>query len=80
VLEAYASEIAVVKNEIKYALNNVGSWSKTRRIHSPKHLFPGRSYIMPEPWGVSLIIAPGIIHSTLHLHRSFPQSQEETVR
>jgi aldehyde dehydrogenase (NAD+) len=57
-LEAYASEIAVVKNEIKYALNNVGSWSKTRRIHSPKHLFPGKSYIMPEPWGVSLIIAP----------------------
>jgi aldehyde dehydrogenase (NAD+) len=57
-LEAYASEIAVVKNEIKYALSNVGSWSKTRGIHSPKHLFPSRSYIMPEPWGVSLIIAP----------------------
>ncbi len=58
VLEAYASEIAVVKNEIKHALNNVCSWTKARRIHSPKHLFPGKSYIMPEPWGVSLIIAP----------------------
>ena len=57
-VEAYASEIAVVVNEIRHVLRHIDSWSKNKRVHTPKHLFPSKSFIMPEPYGISLIIAP----------------------
>jgi aldehyde dehydrogenase (NAD+) len=57
-VEAYASEIAVVRNEIGHVLRNIDSWSKIARVNTPKHLFPSRSFIMPEPYGVCLIISP----------------------
>jgi acyl-CoA reductase-like NAD-dependent aldehyde dehydrogenase len=57
-VEAYASEIAVVKNEIAHVLSHVKSWSKIRNVHTPKQLFPSKSFIIPEPYGVSLVVAP----------------------
>lgn len=56
--EAYASEIAVIRNEIRHVLRHIDSWSKNKRVRTPKHLFPSKSFIMPEPYGVSLIISP----------------------
>lgn len=56
--EAYASEIGVVYDEINLALKNLKSWSKPRRTSSPLTAFPSRSYIIPEPKGVCLIIGP----------------------
>jgi aldehyde dehydrogenase (NAD+) len=57
-VEAYASEISVVVNEIRCVLSHVDSWSKNTRVRTPWHLFPSKSFIMPEPYGVSLIISP----------------------
>jgi aldehyde dehydrogenase (NAD+) len=57
-VEAYASEISVVINEIGHVLSHIDSWSKCVGVRTPKHLFPSKSFIMPEPYGVSLIIAP----------------------
>ncbi len=57
-VEAYASEISVVINEIRHVLSHIDSWSRCVGVHTPKHLLPSKSFIMPEPYGVSLIIAP----------------------
>lgn len=56
--EAYATEIGITENEIKYTINNLKKWAKTRCKPTPMALFPSRSRIVKEPFGVALIIAP----------------------
>lgn len=56
--ESYISEIAFFKQEIKYTINNIHKWSKSRRVKTPLfHLF-STSYIYNEPYGSVLIISP----------------------
>lgn len=57
-LEAYASEIAITTNEIKHAVRQLASWTKTQIVRTAVPLFPSRCFIMQEPLGVVLIIAP----------------------
>ena len=56
--EGYTSEIAIVLHEIDFALKNVASWAKPRKVRTPLMLFPGSSWIYPEPYGCVLVIAP----------------------
>ena len=56
--EGYTSEIAIVLHEIDFALKNVASWAKPRKVRTPLILFPGSSWIYPEPYGCALVIAP----------------------
>lgn len=56
--EGYATEIAIVLHEIDVALTNLASWARPRRVRTPLILFPGSSWVYPEPYGSVLIIAP----------------------
>ena len=56
--EAYAGETAIVINEIDHAVRHLRRWAKPRRVPSPLSHFPARSFIHPQPYGVSLIIGP----------------------
>ncbi len=56
--EAYAGESAIVVNEIDAALRRLRSWSRPVRVRTPIAFFPARSSIVPEPYGVALIIGP----------------------
>ena len=56
--EAYLTEISIVTGEIRNHIKNVGRWSARKKMKSPLKLFPSRSYIVKEPLGNSLIIAP----------------------
>lgn len=56
--EAYATEIGFVLTEIKKTLANIDSWAKARVVPTPLFHFNGNSYILPEPYGVTLIISP----------------------
>ncbi|MEI6577455.1 MAG: aldehyde dehydrogenase family protein [Bacteroidota bacterium] len=56
--EAYLTEISIVIQEINYHIKHLKSWSKTKRIVTPIHLLPSSSYIVYEPLGVTLIMAP----------------------
>ena len=57
-VEGYASEIAIVLHEIDFALRNVATWAKPRKVRTPLMLFPGSSWVYPEPYGCALVIAP----------------------
>ena len=57
-MDGYATEIAGVYDEINYAIKNVRSWSKVQKVETPVFLFPSKSYVHKEPFGVTLIIAP----------------------
>ncbi len=56
--EAYMTEISIVKGEIRDALKNIGRWTARKRVRTPLTCLPSRSYIVTEPLGVVLIVAP----------------------
>ena len=56
--EGYTSEIAIVLHEIDFALKNVASWAKPRKVRTPLLLLPGSSWIYSEPYGCVLVVAP----------------------
>jgi len=57
-IDAYATEIALVCNEIKFAIRNVRDWAAHERPATPFFMLPSQSYIYKDPFGVALIIAP----------------------
>lgn len=56
--EAYATEIGIVKEEIKYTLKHLRKWAAPKRVRTPITQFPSKSFIYPEPYGVVLIMSP----------------------
>lgn len=56
--ETYATEIGFIFEEINYTLKHLESWTKIKKVKTPLTLFPGKSFIHPEPYGVILIISP----------------------
>lgn len=56
--EAYTAEIGIVYQEINYAIRNLRSWMKPKKVPTPIYLQPAISFIYPEPKGLVLIISP----------------------
>lgn len=56
--EAYLTEISIVLGEIDNLLKHLKRWAAPSKRKTPLKLFPSKSYILTEPLGVSLIIAP----------------------
>ncbi len=56
--EAYATEIGVVLEEIRFTLKHVNDWVKPEKVKTPVSHIGSTSYIYSEPYGVTLIIAP----------------------
>ena len=56
--EAYMTEIGMVLSEISFLLRHLSRWARPRRVSTPLAQFPSRSYVMKDPYGVVLIMAP----------------------
>ncbi len=56
--EAYMTEIGITQKEIGTMIRLLPRWSRDKRVDTPLFLFPGRSRIVYEPFGIALIIAP----------------------
>lgn len=56
--EAWASEIALVLEEIAVMTKNLKAWSKSSRLPIPLALQPASARIYPDPYGQVLIMAP----------------------
>jgi aldehyde dehydrogenase (NAD+) len=56
--DAIATEIAFLLEEIHFTRKHLRSWVKPTRVKTAKTLIGSKSLIYPEPYGVSLIIAP----------------------
>ena len=56
--EAYSNEIGIVLESIQFMLKNIDDWAKPVVVKTPLHFQPGKSFIVREPYGVVLIIAP----------------------
>ncbi len=56
--EAYATEIGFTLEEISHHIHNLKKWAKPTKIRTDLVNFYSRSYVLHEPFGVVLIMAP----------------------
>ncbi len=56
--EAYSGEIGYVIDEINLLLKNLRSWMRPERVPTPLHFWPASSWVLREPYGVSLVLSP----------------------
>lgn len=54
--DTFSSELALLYNDIDETIRNVKKWAKRKRVKTNIVNLPSKSYIIPEPLGVSLII------------------------
>lgn len=57
-IEAFASEVHYVKDEINFTRKRLKKWMRDKRVKGAYTLWPSRSHIRSEPFGVCLIIGP----------------------
>ena len=57
-LEGWATDVGTTAGEARYARKNLYRWAKPRRANLPLSGRPGKAEIVPEPLGLSLILAP----------------------
>ncbi|WP_271783164.1 aldehyde dehydrogenase [Aquimarina algiphila] len=54
--ETYVTELSIIYHEIDLALVNVRKWAKKKKASTGLTNLPGKSYIVPEPYGTVLVI------------------------
>lgn len=54
--DCYTTELTLLYSDINEACKKLKSWSKIKRVSTNLINFPAKSRIIPEPYGVSLII------------------------
>ncbi len=57
-VEGFMTEIALIMEEIKYALENLDQWASPIPVSTTLAALPARSTIYPQPKGLVLIISP----------------------
>jgi len=56
--EVIATETRFVLKELNYAIRNLRSWMKPKRVYTPIVHFISKSYITPQPYGQVLVLSP----------------------
>ena len=56
--ESYTTEIGYTLKEISFMLKNLSKWSKPKRVKTAMTHIGSKGKIIPEPYGVTLVIAP----------------------
>ena len=54
--ETYVTELALIYQDIKEARKNINTWARVKKVKTNMLNFPSKSYIIPEPLGVCLVI------------------------
>jgi len=54
--DTFVSELALLYHDIKDAKRNLKKWARVKRVGTNMLNFPAKSYIIPEPLGVCLVI------------------------
>ncbi|WP_110114591.1 aldehyde dehydrogenase [Bacillus sp. CGMCC 1.16541] len=57
-VEAYTTEIGVLLEEIRFTLKHIHKWVKSKKVKTALTHVGSKGYVIPEPYGVTLVIAP----------------------
>lgn len=56
--EAYMTEVGMTLSELSFAIKHLRSWVKAENVASPLAQFPAKSFVVAEPYGVTLVMSP----------------------
>jgi aldehyde dehydrogenase (NAD+) len=56
--ESYVTEVGFVLSSISFMMKHLKEWTEPEPVKTPAHLQPAKSFIIREPYGSVLIIAP----------------------
>ncbi|WP_330593883.1 aldehyde dehydrogenase [Caproicibacter fermentans] len=56
--ESYMTEVGMVLDELRFITKHLRGWARPRRVPTPLAQFHSRSFQIPEPYGVVLIMSP----------------------
>lgn len=56
--EGYMTEVGMVLDDLGYAIKNLARWAKPKAVKTPMAQFSAKSFVLAEPFGVALVIAP----------------------
>jgi len=56
--ESYMTEVGMVLDELRYAIRHTKGWAKPKTVPTPLAQFHAKSFTVPEPFGVVLIMSP----------------------
>lgn len=56
--ESYMCEIGLCLSSVREALSHLRRWASPKRVSVPLAQFPATASVVPEPYGVALIISP----------------------
>lgn len=56
--EVVTSEVGLVQSELSEHIKNLKKWAKPKKVKTPLHAFPSKSYIYKQPFGRVLVISP----------------------
>lgn len=54
--ETFGTELIVIYREIDHLLANLSRWAQAQKVSGSYLSFPSKSYVQPQPYGVSLVI------------------------
>lgn len=56
--ESYMTEIGLLKDELSYTIKHLEQWTAKQYKRTPISQFYASSFVLPEPFGVALIMSP----------------------
>ena len=56
--ESYMCEVGLSLSEIRYLIKHTPSYAKKKKVHTPISQFLSSSYVLPSPYGNTLVISP----------------------
>ncbi len=56
--ESYMCETGMVLDEVRYHIKHLAGWMKEKAVKTPMAQFHAKSFVSPEPYGVTLIMSP----------------------
>ncbi len=56
--EAYMVETGMALDDLGYAIKHLKSWARRKSARTPLAQFSSKSFVVPEPYGVALIMSP----------------------
>ena len=57
-MDSYMTETGMVLEELRYVEKHLARWARPRHVPTPMAQFPARSFVLKEPYGSVLIMAP----------------------
>ncbi|MEY8348377.1 aldehyde dehydrogenase [Bacillus cereus] len=56
--ESFTTEVGYVLKEISFLMKHLSAWSKPKRVRTALTHFGSKGKVVPEPYGVTLVMAP----------------------